>query len=126
MNADIAVTSAARELKRLLLLFDRVGVDGLDTLLYVTANGFHDGEREIPPRADFHDDLAALIADDVLFQPKLEELDGQHRDDALRDYDAALSRRLEATNKRLGVLVVKRVVLQGKQKGMFPDWTPTR
>jgi hypothetical protein len=123
----IAITDDFRDLRKLLLLFDKVGLRNLDTALYVAESGVP--SMNIQPCPPIHAELTALVSDGLLFQPKEEDLwlpsspaDSFVPAASEDPVVARLATELHSRSFWHTSLVFKHVVLRGHQKGMLQQF----
>jgi hypothetical protein len=131
----IAVTRDPRELKRLLFLFDRVGIMGLNDLMEIISNGGSIPGEEIEISAweqsaweQLHYELTELIEKRIIFEPFLAESrftlepglqESVPSSDSQSDYEQELSKKLEGNGLRLGALVWMDWMLKRKKDGLL-------
>ena len=126
MKTHIGVTHDGRELKRLLLLFDRVAFTGLRTLLEIAHTGLSLPEEglEIPPLEEFYTELNELKENGIIFEPFSVDLENSMlSSEAQSDHEIRLIKLLEENDKIWTPLVFKSMALAAQKKGYWQSFT---
>ncbi len=123
MTQQIAVTPDLGDLRRRLLLFDKVGIVGLDYYLDLLQNG----DTGFPPCKPWYEELALLHSAGVIFQPAdipSLDVDGEEQGGPVdrSEESAGLMAEIKALHREYGATLFTETLLRGQLDGLFPEF----